>query len=115
LLINSFGTINNTKVVNICDIFSIAASVAKKGDKKGKGKGSAKKTGPPPAPQAQPAPVQASTPLPTSKSELTLRKTPEPRKTKSIKSADSRSDTSSVESELNAEGYVPIAKPAVIG
>ncbi|OWF46298.1 Tetratricopeptide repeat protein 40 [Mizuhopecten yessoensis] len=78
-----------------------AASVAKKADKKGKGKGSAKgKATPGPPPKTAPP---ADTP----------RKSPEPRKM--AKSMDSRSDTSSVSDDINPDGYIPIAKQAIIG
>ncbi|XP_069140158.1 cilia- and flagella-associated protein 46-like isoform X2 [Argopecten irradians] len=79
-----------------------AASVAKKADtKKGKGKGSAKgKSTPAPPPKTAPT---ADTP----------RKSPEPKKM--AKSMDSRSETSSVSDDINPDGYIPVAKQAVIG
>ncbi|KAJ8317581.1 hypothetical protein KUTeg_005485 [Tegillarca granosa] len=76
-----------------------AAAASKKAEKKGgagvgKGKGSAKPKGPP------------ATPKPRSAESRT--KTPD-------KSSDGRSETSDGESELTAEGIVPVVKQAIIG
>ncbi|XP_060072788.1 cilia- and flagella-associated protein 46-like [Ylistrum balloti] len=78
-----------------------AASVAKKAEKKGKGKSSAKG-------KATPAPPSKLVPVAD-----TPRKSPEPKK--AAKSMDSRSETSSVSDDINPDGYIPVAKQAIIG